>query len=127
MGDEDAHGDAVPVGIAFFDVDQRFRFANKSHETFTGRSPTDMVGMTLAEAAWAETYNPTFPRWPPTSWNLEEPVATECFAGHETPELFADASARDSIRKGYIKWGHYTPKYLDQRRLDTKRTALGKP
>ena len=65
MGDEDAHGDAavlrrivdaVPVGIAFFDVDQRFRFANKSYETFTGQSPTDMIGMTLAEAAWAGTY-----------------------------------------------------------------------
>ncbi len=48
--------DAVPVGIAFFDVDQRFRFANKSYETFTGRSPTDMIGKTLAEAAWAESY-----------------------------------------------------------------------
>jgi PAS domain S-box-containing protein len=48
--------DAVPVGIAFFDVDQRFRFANKSYETFTGRSPADMIGKTLAESAWAESY-----------------------------------------------------------------------
>ncbi len=102
MGAGDAHGDAavlrrimdaVPVGIALFDADQRFRFANKSYQTYTGQSPAEMIGKTLAEVAWAESYQ------------IAQPYAERALAG-ETVEFVnvipADDGGSLTVAVSYI-------------------------
>ncbi|MFP6741823.1 MAG: PAS domain-containing protein [Alphaproteobacteria bacterium] len=48
--------DAVPVGISYFDLDQRFCFANREYETFTGMSADGLIGRTLEEVIGAPAY-----------------------------------------------------------------------
>ncbi len=48
--------DTVPVGISYFDCEQRFEFANQNYETLLGYSPGDLKGRSLTEAIGEEAY-----------------------------------------------------------------------
>lgn len=41
--------DEMPIRVAYFDRDRRYRFANKTYAAFIGRSRADIVGRTIAE------------------------------------------------------------------------------
>ncbi|MDK1022394.1 MAG: PAS domain S-box protein, partial [Candidatus Hydrogenedentes bacterium] len=48
--------DIVPVGISYFDSDQRFCLANQKYKILTGLSPDDLIGKTLEAAIGAKSY-----------------------------------------------------------------------
>ena len=41
--------DNVPALIAFIDADRRYRFANRAYESWYGKSPVDIIGLTVPE------------------------------------------------------------------------------
>ena len=47
---------AVPAGISYFDLEQRFRFANETYESLLGLKPSELVGKTLEEAIGEKSY-----------------------------------------------------------------------
>ena len=53
--------DAVPVGLSYFDLNQRFCFANQKYKNLTGLSPGDLIGKTLEEAIGAKPYQTARP------------------------------------------------------------------
>jgi PAS domain S-box-containing protein len=48
--------DNVPALIGYVDADQRYRFANKTYEEWSGVSPAEMVGRTLREVLGETDY-----------------------------------------------------------------------
>jgi PAS domain S-box-containing protein len=48
--------DNLPVLIGYVDTERRYRFNNKAYITWFGRSPEDLYGLHLREAAGAEAY-----------------------------------------------------------------------
>ena len=47
---------SIPVGISYFDRDQRFRFANEEYRRFLGASPADLISKTLREMIGEKPY-----------------------------------------------------------------------
>ncbi|MEW6219159.1 MAG: CheR family methyltransferase [Thermodesulfobacteriota bacterium] len=54
--------DAIPALIASIDRDERYLFASRGHEDYTGKAPQEMAGATLREALDDEAYRVLQPR-----------------------------------------------------------------
>jgi len=48
--------DALPVCISYIDAEQRYRFANKTYETWFGHRPAELYGKSLPEVLGEEAY-----------------------------------------------------------------------